>query len=70
MQLSLKNDFYMPDYESEKSNYTHFHSSYSFYFVYIDLCAEFITTFSDASLKEDPIHGKLKYMIQMVMPYS
>ncbi len=29
-------------------------------------CIEFITSFSDPTLPEDPIHGKHKYMIQMV----
>ena len=29
-------------------------------------CAEFITSFQDVKLKPDPIHSKLKYMIEMV----
>jgi len=28
----------------------------------INKCTDFITTFQDPSIKEDPIHGKLKYM--------
>jgi len=55
MQLSLAKDIYMPDYEAEKSNLFIIHS--------IVKCIEFLTSFSDPSIPEDPIHGKHKYMI-------
>ncbi len=29
-------------------------------------CISFLTTFEDASITQDPIHGKQKYMIEMV----
>jgi hypothetical protein len=37
-------------------------------FEFIDKCQEFITTFQDPTInraEEHPIHGKLKYMIQL-----
>ncbi len=64
MQLSLQKDFYTPDYESEKSKLPPSIPTFPFP---LDECARFITTFQDASLKEDPIHGKIKYMIIMVI---
>lgn len=33
--------------------------------MYIAKCTEFITSYTDASIKEDPIHGKHKYLIQI-----
>jgi hypothetical protein len=29
-------------------------------------CTNFLTTFEDASIEQDSIHGKQKYMIEMV----
>jgi len=59
MQLSLPKDLYMPDYEAEKGIYTLTITHY------IAKCVEFITSYTDASLPEDPIHGKHKYLIKM-----
>lgn len=56
MQLSLQKGFYLPDYEAEKSTFILLISI-------LDKCSEFISTFQDPSLKADPIHGKLKYLI-------
>lgn len=54
MELTFKGgrgNIYMPDYDGE-----------------INKCQEFITSFQDPSItrsKEDPIHGKLKYMTKL-----
>jgi len=53
MKLHLHKDGikYLPDYDGETIK-----------------CTEFITTFQDPSIprsKEDPIHGKLKYMTKL-----
>ena len=32
------------------------------------LCLDFLKHFEDKSMRSDPIHGRLKYMIQMVSP--
>lgn len=53
MKLEIQRDFYMPDYDGERSK-----------------CNDFITSFQDTTIprdKEDPIHGKLKYMTQLQM---
>lgn len=51
MKLQVNRDVYTPDYDGE-----------------INKCTEFITSFQDPSItrnKEDPIHGKLKYMTKL-----
>lgn len=51
MKLHINKDMYLPDYEGERSK-----------------CVEFITSFRDETItrdKEDPVHGQLKYMIQL-----
>ena len=58
MQLSLAKDIYMPDYEAEKRK--------PLILTCLVKCTEFITSFTDASLPQDPIHGKHKYLIAMV----
>ena len=48
MELKVNKGIYIPDYDGEINKWT-----------------EFITGFQDPSIarsKEDPIHGKLKYM--------
>ena len=51
MKLQVHRDIYLPDYEGEATK-----------------CQDFITTFQDPTItraNEDPIHGKLKYMIML-----
>lgn len=60
MQLSLQKDIYMPDYETEKGTYILFN-------ILIAKCSEFLTTFVDPALEAGGIHGKLKYMHEMVI---
>jgi len=51
MKLSVHRDVYLPDYDGENNKIT-----------------DFITTFQDPTItraKEDPIHGKLKYMTRL-----
>jgi hypothetical protein len=51
MKLDINRGMYVPDYEGDKNK-----------------CQEFITTFQDPTITradEHPIHGKLKYMIQL-----
>lgn len=51
MKLQVAKDVYIPDYDGE-----------------INKCTQFITEFQDSTISrtnEDPIHGKLKYMIQL-----
>ncbi len=33
----------------------------------VGLCDEFLLRFEDKSLPKDPVHGHLKYMVQMVI---
>ena len=62
MQLQLSNNqLYLPDYENEKSKSTSWNK------VKLGRCTDFITTFTDPKLKNDSIHGKNKYMIEMVI---
>ena len=51
MELKLHRDVYLPDYDGE-----------------INKITDFVTTFQDPTIsraKEDPIHGKLKYMTKL-----
>jgi hypothetical protein len=60
MQLQLStNLLYMPDYDAEKSKYLPLINT-------LGRCNDFITTFADPRMQADAIHGKLKYMAQMV----
>jgi len=65
MQISLpSNQLYLPDYEAEKSKCHPTKTNIKL----LGRCIDFITTFQDPRLPEDPIHSKLKYQILMVSP--